>query len=237
MRILRVIVGLAVALALLAWPAAATLPEQSPIDVRSRQAQPAHLPVLHFDYDRGPLHLQYVRKDAGDPDGCSVRHHEEAIDGHTEHAELRVAGVTYELVNVHWHTPSEHRLDGVRYPLEQHLVHRAADGRLLVVGVFWRVGPANAELGRIFAALPAECGPATEVAHVDLDRLVPRHSRTYRYPGSLTTAPYTEGVSWVVMDQPMTASAAQLHRMRSLFPEGNARDVQPLNGRVVRTER
>jgi carbonic anhydrase len=243
MRIMRTVLGLLMGLAVLVWPVTspsrADLPQQSPIDIGHSQLERVELPALEFDYETSPLHLTYVRKDTDQPNGCALRHHEETVEVAPEHggARLHVGDVTYELVNVHWHTPSEHRVDRRSFPVEQHMVHRSPDGRLLVVGVMWRVGRANAQLDRIFSSLPAECEPAREIVDFDLEQLVPEDSRSFRYRGSLTTSPYSEGVSWIVLARPMMASAEQLGRLQAMFPEGNARDIQPVNDRIIQTER
>jgi carbonic anhydrase len=143
-----------------------------------------------------------------------------------------VDGVRYALDHLHWHTPAEHLLDGQRFALEQHLVHRDAEGHLLVLGVLLRAGPRNAALARLFAHLPERGAAERAVEELDLRALLPAGGRAFRYRGSLTTSPFTEGVQFVIYAQPVTLSAGDLARFQALFPKGNARQVQDLGERV-----
>jgi carbonic anhydrase len=206
---------------------------QSPVNVtvgaiRSDASQPK----LDTTYGSSALELKYIRKDAANPDGCALRNHEE-----TEEAEVvpgsgyvTAAGVRYDLVQFHFHTPSEHRFAGHAFPLEMHLVHRSAEGKLLVIGVPIEGGPKSV-VDDVLATLSPECGEPVEVPAIDLNRLVPSTHYTLHYTGSLTTAPFTEGVSWY-LTTPLTVSPATLARFKAEFPDGNARTVQPLNGRT-----
>jgi carbonic anhydrase len=225
------------ATALITPAAAAAAPHQSPIHIRSREAVTApDLPALEIDYPRHvDLRVHYVRKDASDPAGCSVRGREEMVEAEVPEsvAGVRIGGTRYELLQFHFHTPAEHRLDGRRFPVEQHFVHRGPDGETLVVGLFLTPGGhggtvQDAVLGR----LPEECGPEREVAG-DLAAALPRELSTFRYQGSLTTSPYSEPVSWLVLAHQQKVAAASLNGYRKLFPDGDARETQPLNGRVV----
>ncbi len=169
-------------------------------------------------------------------------------NGHTVQADvpagagtLRVGDATYRLDQFHWHTPSEHWIDGERYPMELHLVHRGASG-LLVVGALVVEGRANAELEKIWRAFPEKPGDRVEVADFDLSKLLPADLHSYRYPGSLTTPGCDQGVQWIVLARPVEMSRAQIERFRSVFfgterfPAGNARPVQPLGDRTVVTD-
>lgn len=209
-------------------------PSQSPIDIspgaiRFDPTQPA----LNISYAHSDLDLEYIRKDASSSDGCSIRNHEE-----TEEAVVRagaghvtVAGVRYELEQFHFHTPSEHRFEGRADPLEMHFVHRSAAGKLLVIAVPLRAGAASA-VDEVLAKLVPECGETVELKDFDLSSLLPRDHSTLRYEGSLTTAPYSEGVQWFLMAE-QTVSPATITRFQGLFTGGNAREPQPLNGRTL----
>jgi carbonic anhydrase len=217
--------------------AAAAPPHQSPIHIRSRDAVTApDLPELDVDYPRHvELRVRYVRKDEGDPAGCSTRGAEEVVQADVPEgaAAVRIGGRRYELLQLHFHTPAEHRLDGYRFPVEQHFVHRGPDGETLVVGLFLAPGGRGDTLqDAVLGDLPEECGPEREVAG-DLAAALPRELSTFRYPGSLTTAPYSEPVSWLVLARHRNVAAASTRGYRKLFPDGDAREPQPLNGRVV----
>lgn len=214
-------------------------PHQSPVALSSRRARRAPwLPELVVDYPREvDLRIRYVSRDlAGDPTGCASRGREETVEAEVPAgaAALHLGGVRYELLQFHFHTPSEHVLDGHRFPLEQHLVHRGPDGQTLVLGLFLSgAGRGGTLQDRVLAQLPEECGAEEELAGADLASALPRDLSTFRYDGSLTTNPYTEGVSWLVLRRHRTVSTRTLTQFRTLFPAGDARDLQPLGDRVV----
>lgn len=207
--------------------------EQSPIDFQPGDLQPADLPDLRFAYARSATVTMTYASAEGSP--CDEPGEEETVRAVVPPGAgtLRVGPRRYELQQVHWHTRAEHLLNGYRFPLEQHLVHRDADGNVLVVGVWLRHGRPHATLGKLFGELPEECTPDRTVRGVDLNRLLPQSRRSMRYPGSLTTSPYSEGVSWIMLTHPITVSRAQAAAFGGRFPDGNSRDVQPLNDRIV----
>jgi len=141
---------------------------------------------------------------------------------------------TYALLLFHFHTPSEYQIEGRVYPLEVHFVHKSEAGALGVVGVMFEEGAANPELEKIWANAPAKAGEENNAADVilDLSKLLPADQRYYRFMGSLTTPPCSEGVNWHMMQKPITASKAQIDAFRTFFAM-NARPIQPANGRLV----
>lgn len=151
-------------------------------------------------------------------------------------------GVRYELAQFHFHTPSEHHVDGLTFPLEMHLVHVAEpkegeSPRYLVVGVLFREGLSSQFLDRFLDEIPEEAHEGNEVpeAEIDLDELIGERfedSAFYHYKGSLTTPPYTESVQWVVLERVYQVAPEQVQRLNRI--EGNnARHVQSLEGRQV----
>ena len=140
---------------------------------------------------------------------------------------LTVDGVTYDLLQFHVHTPSEHTVDGSDYPAEIHLVHQAGDS-LAVVGVFVDEGEANDGLDTWLQSIEG----AESSIEYDVNALLPAPRSYYTYGGSLTTPPCSEIVRWVVMDTPVTASSDQLDALRDRH-DGNARPVQPLGDRPL----
>lgn len=146
---------------------------------------------------------------------------------------IKINGKLYELLQFHFHTPSEHTVDEEAYALEGHLVHRNQEGRLAVVGVFIKEGNQNSFLESIWQNLP-EAGKSKKVSNVKIDasRLLPASNSYYSYEGSLTTPPCSEGVTWIVMKTPIEASKEQIAKFVSLY-EVNARPVQPINGRQI----
>ncbi|HEX8294474.1 MAG TPA: carbonic anhydrase family protein, partial [Pyrinomonadaceae bacterium] len=113
-------------------------------------------------------------------------------------------------------------------------------GPISVVGVFVKAGKENSELAKIFSRLPAQPDERRAVARLNLTKLLPHGLESYRYDGSLTTPDpsgvFQEGVRWVVLAEPIEMSQQQIDAFRRLFPEGNSREVQPLNGRTILTD-
>ncbi len=199
--------------------------EQSPINISLDGLKfERSLPALQFRY---PSAMNLDCANNGEIVRCAVP---------AGAAELKVGDQTYRLVQFHWHTSSEHRFFGLTFPMEMHLVHTNAAGQLLVVGVWFVPGQRNRELAKVFDRLPAVQGNSTAVASFNLNTLIPRSRQSFRYNGSLTTPPFTEGVKWVVLDDVARASWNQFSQHLTVFPGGNARDPQPLNGRIVSTD-
>ena len=195
--------------------------EQSPIDITSAAAKKETLPVIAFAYHLGPLKM---------------------IDnGHTIQvnvapgSSIDVGGHHYELVQFHFHKPSEEAIDGKHADMVAHLVHKDADGKLAVVAVLLKAGEPNPFIAVLWQNLPKKKGAEVEAKGVDIDpgELLPRDRPYYTFTGSLTTPPCSEGVTWYVLKQPATVSSAEIARFAKAYPM-NARPVQPLNGRVVR---
>jgi carbonic anhydrase len=144
-----------------------------------------------------------------------------------------IEGVAYDLLQFHFHHPSEHLLEGRGFDLECHFVHRAATGALAVLGSFIRPGAENAALRPVWNAMPMQHG--REVAGtgtVPLAGLLPRDRDYFRYAGSLTTPPCSEGVTWTVFKDPVEASPEQIRRFAKLFPN-NSRPIQETNRRAL----
>ncbi|GAB9477576.1 Carbonic anhydrase, partial [Globisporangium polare] len=151
---------------------------------------------------------------------------------------IKIQGKTYYAVQFHFHAPSEHTLGGKHEAMELHLVHQASDGSLAVVGLFFREGKENEFLAQFWDEIPEMPTDGTKVtanvsAKVSAASLRLLEGKFFRYRGSLTTPPYSEGVQWVVLADVAEASAAQLARYVSAIPRANARDVQPRNHRLV----
>uniref|UniRef100_UPI00333F521A carbonic anhydrase n=1 Tax=Castellaniella defragrans TaxID=75697 RepID=UPI00333F521A len=194
---------------------------QSPIDIQDTAAIRASLPKLDVHYQPFPLEIvnngHSVQVTASKGNGFTV-------DGHE-----------FKLLQFHFHAPSEYTLNGKAYPMEMHLVHQREDGALAVIGVLFKSGAYNPALDRVFSHLPAAKGEPQTFANVavNINDLLPKDRHYYRLMGSLTTPPCSEGVSWFVMQAPVTASEKQIQEFAQLFPEGNARPVQATNNRLV----
>ena len=149
---------------------------------------------------------------------------------------LTVRGSVYKLLQFHFHTPSEERINYRSFAMVAHLVHRNNEGQLAVVAVLLDPGTANELINRVWTHMPLDSGDRVRLPAelIDLNVLLPKDQRYYQFFGSLTTPPCTEGVLWMVMKQPTLVSRDQIRLFTQLFPN-NARPVQPVNARPVRS--
>jgi carbonic anhydrase len=146
---------------------------------------------------------------------------------------LTVGGKAFDLVQFHFHTPSEHTMDGTSYPAEVHLVHAAEDGELAVLGIFFEEGAANEVLAPVWEDLSSVSDLATaDPIPMNVADMLPENRTTFTYAGSLTTPPCSEVVRWHVMQEPLTMSAEQLATLTAIY-DNNNRPVQPLNDREI----
>jgi carbonic anhydrase len=195
--------------------------EQSPIDLVDGAT--GDYPAVEFDY--GPRIGTVVNN------GHTVQVNVDQGSG------IILDGTRYELLQFHFHHGSEHTVGGVRLPMEMHLVHRSDQGALAVVGVLLGAGAANEALAPIWERIPSGAGSAEAVPDVvDAEVLLPEPRTAWRYRGSLTTPPCTEGVAWIVMSEPVTLSAAQIAAFGALYAR-NYRPVQPLGRRTLGRDR
>jgi carbonic anhydrase len=147
---------------------------------------------------------------------------------------IEVMGQRFELVQFHFHRPSEERIDGKAFDMVAHLVHKNLEGRLAVVAVLLEKGSAQPIVQSVWNNLPLEKGD--EIAArmpIDLNRLLPAERGYFTYMGSLTTPPCSEGVLWMVMKQPVPISSEQIDIFARLYPM-NARPVQSASGRLIK---
>ncbi len=191
--------------------------KQSPIDIR--QTVKADLPKLEFHYGKvtptiwNNGHTVQVNVPAGNT--------------------LNVGGQSYELLQFHFHLPSEEAIKGKHYPMVAHFVHKNAAGQLGVVGVLIQSGKSDGALAPVFAHLPRPGEKITvDDLTLDLSALLPTSLGYYSFEGSLTTPPCSEGVSWMVLKQPTSLPPSQIAAFRKLIGS-NARPVQPQNDRTV----
>ncbi|WP_338448038.1 carbonic anhydrase [Niallia oryzisoli] len=139
----------------------------------------------------------------------------------------------YALEQFHFHTPSEHQFNSKNFPMELHLVHKDPYGKLAVLGVMIQEGNENEKLAAAWNALPKKASEKTIVKEpVDVKSLLPQKQTAFHYDGSLTTPPCTEGVKWLVYEQPIYMSKDQIQAFKERFPD-NHRPVQPINDREI----
>lgn len=145
---------------------------------------------------------------------------------------LTLDGKEYSLKQVHFHTPSENTIEGKSYPMEAHLVH-ASGSSLAVIGVMFEVSNDNTVLNKILRNLPENEGDSNELKSLVTGyELLPEIKDYYRFNGSLTTPPCSEGVKWVVLKTPVQISESQLKDFTSVMPENN-RPIQEINARTI----
>ena len=148
---------------------------------------------------------------------------------------LEAEGDTFNLSQYHFHSPSEHRIDGEAFPLEAHFVHKNSNGDIAVVGLLFRLGEKNEILSVLGEAAPKKAGETVPYAHT-LAEVLTMSTRDitsyYRYSGSLTTPPCSEGLRWYVIPMAATISKEQVDNYIALIGK-DARGPQPINARIV----
>ena len=191
---------------------------QSPIDIRNPKK--ADLPPIQFDYKPSPLHI---------------------IDnGHTimvnygSGSFISVGGKKYALRQFHFHRPSEERINGKGFEMVVHLVHADDEGNLAVVAALLQRGKDNALVHELWNDLPKEKEKEEllDNVHINAGGLLPADRGYYTFPGSLTTPPCSENVTWFVLKHPVTLSSSEIEQFSKLYRH-DARPTQPLYDRVV----
>lgn len=191
--------------------------QQSPIDIQSsiRSALPQ-------------LQISWRKK----PDMIVNNGHTIQIDAEPGNG-LKAGADTYELLQYHFHHPSEHLINGKNFPMEVHFVHRNAAGSLAVVGVLMTAGKTNAAFSKVVANMPAKAGPAVKISGgIDANLMLPAKRNYYRYAGSLTTPPCSEVVNWLLLREPIQVAKTDIDAFAKLFPM-NARPAQKDHRRFV----
>lgn len=156
---------------------------------------------------------------------------------------IHINGTEYQLNQVHWHTPSEHTINGQRFNLELHIVHQSADEKIAVVGILYEIGSPDSFLSMIEPYLRAVAptkGVETSVGIIDPRQIEFGSIEYYRYIGSLTTPQCDENVTWTIVNRIRTASLEQVRLIREAIHDeagANARPIQALNDRLVQLYR
>jgi len=192
---------------------------QSPIDLVGDMK--VDLPELSFDYKPGQMRevnnghsiVQFA------PPGSYLR--------------MRDSGERWQLVQFHFHSPSEHTVAGQSYPLEAHLVHQNDAGDLAVVGALFIEGEEHPLVEQVRANLPEKDGEASVGIYFEPVGLLAPSREYFTYNGSLTTPPCSEGVAWIVLKTPIEASADQIAWYREVMGLVTNRPIQPHNSRIV----
>jgi carbonic anhydrase len=193
---------------------------QSPIDLQGNIS--AELPELGFDYVSPPNRV--------------------TNNGHTIQLDiepgsfLRIPSLNrdFELKQFHFHSPSEHTINGQAYAMELHFVHADENGALAVVGVMFSEGREHPVLNKLWSFMPENAGESTaSPVGIEETDLLPSTRDYYYYSGSLTTPPCSEGVVWIVLKKPIEASAEQIALFKERVGPTTNRPVQPYNARFI----
>lgn len=149
--------------------------------------------------------------------------------------EITVDDIKFKLKQFHFHTPSENKINGQSFPLEAHFVHLSDDKQIAVVAILFSPGADDATLTNLWEKLPMNKGDESKLDSHSLKplELDDKLANYYRFNGSLTTPPCTEGVRWIVMKQPFGVSKQQVEKLQKALKQANNRPVQPLNARVI----
>ena len=204
---------------------------QSPIDIEATRK--AVLPALKFEFKTAPL-----RGLVNNGYTIRVNYHDAPGTGDF----LTVGNERYQLMQFHFHSPSEETIHGKASDMVAHFMYQAADGKAAGVAVLLKAGRANATVQKIWDHMSkTESKILNDFSHqeatipgveIDPAGLLPSNLAYYTYAGSVTAPPCTENVTWFVLKTPVEISTAQINAFAALYPHG-VRAVQPLNGRIV----
>ncbi|XP_021860072.2 alpha carbonic anhydrase 7 isoform X2 [Spinacia oleracea] len=191
------------------WAECKTGKMQSPIDLLHRRVQvlPKSEEVVKF-YKSGNATVKN-------------RGHDIMIEWEGEESKIQMNCTTYILKQCHWHSPSEHTVNGKRFAAELHLVHQSSDNKIAVIGLLYKLGKPNRFLNKLMEKLKLvpHALDKTNAGEINPGEIKLRGNKYYRYKGSLTTPPCTEGVVWTIDKRDA---------------EKNARPLHPRNGRKIR---
>lgn len=201
--------------------ACATGQRQSPIDIRDG-----------IKVDVEPIKFNYR------PSTFRIVDNGHTVQVAVGDSSISLTGKTYELVQFHFHRPSEEKINGQRFDMVAHLVHKADDGQLAVVAVLLEQGNENPFIQTLWNNLPLEkqLDVSPPAATINPATLLPASPNYYTYMGSLTTPPCSEGVLWLVMKQPVAVSQDQINIFSRLY-KNNARPIQATAGRLIKEGR
>jgi carbonic anhydrase len=188
---------------------------QSPIDIRNPQK--TDLPPIQFSYKSSSLHI--------------IDNGHTVMINYAPGSFMSVGDKTYALKQFHFHRPSEETINGRGYDMEVHLVHADEQGKLAVVAVLLQKGADNALVRELWSDIPKEKGKEKDLEDVEIDvaGLLPADRGYYTFPGSLTTPPCTENVTWFVLKDPATVSTTEIEQFSKLYRH----DARPTQRRTT----
>jgi carbonic anhydrase len=194
--------------------------EQSPIDIRGAHLNKSLQPI-EFHYMSGSVTLEnngrtiVVRVNPG--------------------SYIVAGGVRYDLQQFEFHHPSETAVSGKLTDLGVQLLHKSADGKMVIIEVRLAMdrGNPNAVLAMLWPHLPKKPGTTEKVTDmVNAGGFLPLDRGYWTYMGSLSTPPCTEGVRWFVYEEQISLSLDQLRAFTMLF-RMNSRPLQEAHGRRI----
>lgn len=191
---------------------------QSPIDIRDTKK--ADLPEIVFEYKPSPLRI--------------VDNGHTVMINYQPGSYVMVGDQRYQLKQFHFHRPSEEKIHGKSVDMSAHLVHDNGNGKLIVVAILLQAGEDNALIHELWKDLPKEKEKeeVLDRVQIDISKLLPQDRSYYTFPGSLTTPPCSENVTWIVLKHPTSISPAEIEQF-SLLYRNDARPTQPLYGRTI----
>ena len=191
---------------------------QSPIDLKG-----------FIESDLPPVVFHYQ------PGGKEVLNNGHAVQAnYAPGSTISLDGREFELKQFHFHAPSENLINGQSYPMEAHLVHADRDGNLAVVAVMFETGKNNRALAKLWELMPEQAGDKHNLANlISVEGVMPAQRDYYRFNGSLTTPPCSEGVVWLVLKQPVEVSLEQVEEFEHVMHHPNNRPVQSVNARPI----
>ncbi|KAK9289830.1 hypothetical protein L1049_007990 [Liquidambar formosana] len=197
---------------------------QSPIDLLNKRVQVfPDLGKLKRDYKPVPATVKN-------------RGHDITVRWKGDAGKININGTDYKLLQCHWHSPSEHTFNGTRYHLELHIVHLSSHGEIAVVGITYKYGRPDPFLARLLHHIKSVGKEEKDLGIVNPGDIKFGSRKYYRYIGSLTVPPCTEGVIWTILRKVRTVSREQVRVLREVVHDGfeaNARPTQELDGRKV----
>ncbi|XP_021282983.1 alpha carbonic anhydrase 4-like [Herrania umbratica] len=206
------------------WQLCDTGKLQSPIDLLSEKVQVLpKLGKLKRDYKPAPA----VVKNRG---------HDITVRWKGDAGKININGTDYKLLQCHWHSPSEHTFNGTRQELELHIVHLSSHGEIAVIAIVFKYGRPDRFLTRLFHHIKTIGNEEKNLGMVNPGDIQFGSRKYYRYIGSLTVPPCTEGVVWTIVKKVRTATREQVRALRDAVHDGfeaNARPTQRLDERPV----
>lgn len=195
---------------------------QSPINILPSAASKLGLPALSTQYSNSPTRL------------LNVNHTLQATMSSYTSDTLEIDHQPYSLKGFEFHAPSEHSIDGKTYAMELQLTHKNDNGDTVIMSVMFNVDEPNQAIQNLWESFPTmEDSSMPLFSPVDINQLIPEDKTYWRYNGSLTTPPCSEGIAWIILKTPVTLSAEQLDKFKYAMRHANNRPLQPLNGRII----